>query len=200
VVRDAFARRGHVAFSCDLVGNTGRHYQCDVRHLLAHQWDLMIGHPECRYLSNSGVLRLYKDGKKTNGRDEERWAKMQEAAKFFKELMECGIPKIALENPVMHGYAKTLIGADYVQSFQPYEFGADASKRTCLWLKGLPPLWKRPSQRFPGRWVMCNGKLVERWSNQTDGGQNRLGPSPERSAIRARTYDGVANAMAAQWG
>ena len=91
---------------------------------------------------------------------------------------------------------RTVARAD--QIIQPYEFGEDASKATCLWLKGLPPL--RPTRRVPGRIVTRNGKKVERWGNQTDSGQNRLPPSADRWKQRARTYQGWADAFADQWG
>jgi hypothetical protein len=196
VVREAFRKRGHDAWSCDLVAaddGSPYHYQRDLRDLLAQAeagfWDLFIAHPECRFLCNSGVLRLYLGGKKVNGPDEARWAAMREAAAFFKLCLDAKIPKVCVENPVMHGYAKTLIGGiEPSQSIQPFEFGDDASKRTCLWLKGLPLL------------VATDVLIKERYANQTPSGQNKLGPSPERSALRAKTYQGPANAMAAQWG
>lgn len=94
----------------------------------------------------------------------------------------------------MHGHASRLIGCQYSQTVQPYEFGDDASKKTCLWLKGLPKL--QPTGYFPPR--MVDG--VKRWSNQTDAGQNKLTPSEDRGAIRAVTYQGIAKAMAEQWG
>jgi hypothetical protein len=197
VIREAFRKRGHDAWSCDLVpadDGSPYHLQCDLRYVLStgevtsSHWDLFIAHPECRFLCNSGVLRLYLGGKKVNGPDEARWAAMREAAAFFKFCLDANIPKIAIENPVMHGHAKALIGMNYTQSFQPHEFGDDASKRTCLWLKGLPPL------------VPTNRLIKERYANQTPSGQNKLGPSPERSALRAKTYQGPADAMAAQWG
>ena len=193
VIREAFRKRGHDAYSCDLVPSDDGspfHLQMDVRIALSERgpWDLFIAHPECRFLANSGVLRLYLGGKKVNGPDEARWAAMREAAAFFKFCLDAPVPKICVENPVMHGHAKALIGMNYTQSFQPYEFGEDASKRTCIWLKGLPKL------------VPTNLLVKEQYANQTPSGQNKLGPSPERSALRAKTYQGVADAMAAQWG
>jgi hypothetical protein len=195
-VREAFRKRGHDAWSCDLVpadDGSPYHYQRDLRDLLAQAkqgyWQLGIFHPECRFLCNSGVLRLYLGGKKANGPDEARWAAMREAAAFFKLCLDADIPKVCVENPVMHGHAKALIGGvEPSQSIQPYEFGEDASKRTCLWLKGLPLL------------VPTNVLRKERYANQTPSGQNKLGPSPERSALRAKTYQGPADAMAVQWG
>jgi len=209
VVRRAFRALGHDAWSCDLApadDGSEYHFQMDLRDLLALYedglygfWDLLIVHPECRFLCNSGVLRLYKGGKKRNGRDWPRWQQMEEAARFFKQCLEVKIPRICVENPVMHGYAKYRIGnVAFTQSIQPYEFGDDASKCTCLWLIGLEEL--KPTRRVQGRIVEWNGRRVERWANQTDSGQNRLGPSEMRSALRAETYPGIAAAMASQWG
>lgn len=189
IVRDAFIRDGHDAWSCDLEPNrTGPHLQCDVLTIIDGGWDLMIAHPECRYLSVSG---LHWNNRKRG------WKETEKAVEFFMKLVNAPIPRIAIENPVC---IMSTRWRKPDQQFQPYEFGDDASKRTCLWLKNLPPLWNNPSLRFPGRWVVWNGKLVERWSNQTDSGQNRLGPSETRSADRARTYPGPARAMATQWG
>lgn len=194
VVREAFRKRGHDAWSCDLVpadDGSPFHYQRDLRDLLAQAkgfWDLFIAHPECRFLCNSGALRLYVGGKKANGPFVPRWDAMREAAAFFKLCLDADIPKICVENPVMHGWARAIIGAEPSQSIQPWQFGDDASKRTCLWLKGLPLL------------ISTNPLVKEKYANQTPSGQNKLGPSPERSALRAKTYQGVADAMAAQWG
>jgi hypothetical protein len=111
VVRDAFGRSGHDAWSCDLLpDDTGPHQQRDVREILSQKWDMLIGHPPCQYMSNSGALRLYRGGKKANGRDPERWAQMEAAAAFFSALWNAPIPRIAVENPVMVGHAKRLIG------------------------------------------------------------------------------------------
>lgn len=234
IVREAFnAYPGIHAISCDLEppedGRISHHYQGDVRDLLNQHWDLMIAHPECRYLSNSGVLRLYKDGKKRNGPDSERWEEMRAGALFFKLLWDAPIDKIAIENPIIHGYAKEIIGREQSQMIQPWEFGEDASKGTCLWLKGLPRLRSTKLMTRPV-WIpcpegcddyFCQRHLVhtadcecpelddwvlrgddpyrEYYANQTPSGQNKLGPSPKRAMERARTYPGVAQAMAAQW-
>ena len=192
IIREAFRALGHDAYSCDLApaeDGSPFHLQMDVREALKRgPWDLLIVHPECRFLTNSGVLRLYIGGKKANGRDEQRWAAMVEAALFFKEMLEADVPCICVENPVMHGHALAIIGQRHTQTFQPWQFGDDASKRTCIWLKGLPPL--RPT----------NILRKKRYANQTPSGQNKLGPSPTRHIDRARTYPGPAKAMAEQWG
>lgn len=184
-VRDAFAAAGHDAMSCDLLPTTkpGEHYQGDIRDLLGQAWDLMIAHPPCTYLCSSGLH--------WNKRRPERVSLTEEALDFVRLLLDAPIPRIALENPV--GCISTRI-RPYDQMIQPYEYGHDASKKTCLWLKNLPPL--RPTQFIEPR--MVNGK--PRWGNQTDSGQNKLPPSQDRWAIRSETYEGIAKAMADQWG
>ncbi len=147
----------------------------------------MIAHPPCTYLCSSGLHW----NKRVPGRQQ----KTMEALDFVRRLLSAPIPFIGLENPV--GCIGTQI-RKATQYIHPYEFGEDASKRTGLWLKGLPKL--KHGTRFPGRWVMWNGKLVERWSNQTDSGQSNLGPSEDRAAQRSVTYPGIAAAMADQWG
>lgn len=161
-------------------------------------WDLLIGHPPCTRLCNSGVLRLYRGGKKAGGIDLDKWVDMRDAALFFRRcITDSGNIPLCLENPTMHGYARDYIGCDAMdmQSIQPYQFGSDASKRTVLWLRGLPRLTVNPADYIAPR--MVNGR--PRWANQTDSGQNRLGPSEHRAADRARTYPGIARAMAVQW-
>lgn len=195
VVREAFRKRGHDAWSCDLLpadDGSPYHYEKDLLRLIYHsdeEWDLMIAHPPCQYLSVSGLH--------WNKNNYERQKKTEQALRFFRAVMNVPIDKIAIENPV--GCVSTRIRKPD-QIIQPYEFGDDASKKTCLWLQGLPPLVKDPSKRVPGRLFHSNGKLYERWSNQTDSGQNRLGPSPDRWKLRSRTYQGIADAMAEQWG
>lgn len=187
IVREAFnARAGVYAISCDLLpaedGRDDYHHQGDVREILADGWDLMIAHPPCTYLCSSGLHW----NKRIPGRSEET----EKALEFVRALMNAPIARIAIENPI--GCISTRIRkAD--QIIQPYNFGEDASKATCLWLKGLPALY--PTQYIQPR--MVNGK--KRWSNQTDSGQNRLTPSDDRWAERSKTYHGIAQAMANQW-
>lgn len=192
MVRRAFRARGHEAWSCDLrpaADGSCHHYTCDVRRVLGYGWDLMIAHPDCTYLCSSGLH--------WNTRRPGRALKTAEALHFVAELWAAPIEKVVLENP--QGCINTRLPHMPVpQYIQPYEFGEDASKKTGLWMRGLPRLL--PTRRVAGRWVTCNGKRVERWSNQTDSGQNRLGPSEERWALRAATYPGIAAAFAAQWG
>jgi hypothetical protein len=185
-VRDAFIRAGHYAASCDLLPSEsplGDHYQCNVLDIIDHGWDLMVAHPPCTYLSSSGLH--------WNKRRPEREQMTKYALQFVSQLMEVNIPRIAIENPI--GCISTKIRKPD-QIIKPYQFGHDASKNTCLWLKGLPLL--RPTQFVEPRLV--NGK--SRWANQTDSGQNKLTPSPDRWKIRSETYTGIAKAMAEQWG
>lgn len=183
-VRDAFIRAGHDAMSCDmlLTEQPGPHYQGDVRDVLGDCWDLLIGHPPCTYLSVSGMhwtTRGLRDPQLT-----------EDALAFARLLMDAPIARIAIENPVSI-ISSRIRKPD--QIIQPYQFGHDASKKTCLWLKGLPPL--RPTAFVEPRIV--GGK--PRWENQTDSGQNRLPPSKDRWRMRSKTYQGIADAMAAQW-
>ncbi len=184
-VRDAFASKGHEAWSCDILPSEapGNHAQCDVRDLLDEQWDIMIAHPPCTYLCSSGLH--------WNTRTPGRQFLTDEALEFVRRLMESPIPRIAIENPI--GCISTKIRKPD-QFIQPYEYGHDASKRTCLWLKELPCL--KPTATVLPR--MVDGKL--RWGNQTDSGQNKLPPSEDRWALRSVTYKGIAEAMANQWG
>lgn len=183
-VRDAFIRAGHYAASCDLLPSEsplGDHYQCNVLELLDHGWDLMIAHPPCTHLAVSGAAHFAK--KQASG-DQDA------ALDFVRQLLEAPIPRIALENPVSI-ISSRIRKPD--QIIQPYNFGHDASKQTCLWLKGLPPLV--PTAYVEPR--IIDGK--RRWANQTDSGQNRLPPSADRWKIRSATYKGIAEAMAEQW-
>lgn len=183
-VRDAFARLGHDAWSCDLLPSEtpGQHIQGDVLGHLDRGWDVLIAHPPCIFLSSSGMHWTTR-GK----RDPQRTV---DALDFVRRLMDAPVPKIGVENPI--GVISTRIRKPD-QIIQPYQYGHDASKRTCLWLKGLPRL--RPTGFVEPRWV--DGK--PRWANQTDSGQNKLGPSEDRWAKRSITYPGIAAAMAAQW-
>jgi hypothetical protein len=192
VIQRAFEERGHNAWSCDYKPgrlNPSRHLRGDVHEVLRElAWtpELIILHPVCQYLSVSGQHWTGKPGQRT---EEDR----EDAVEDF---LNCTIYEglVCIENPV------GIMSRRYKrpdQIIQPYEFGDDASKKTCLWLQNLPPL--TPTKYVEPRWV--NGK--PRWSNQTDSGQNRLGPTkdPEdRRAARAITYPGPAAAMADQWG
>ena len=184
-VRNAFAKQGHMAISCDLLESetSGLHYKGDVRNILDQGWDLMVAHPPCTYLSVSGMhwtIRGMRDPQLT-----------EDALAFVQLLMDAPIHRIAIENPV--SVISTRIRKPD-QIVMPYEFGHDASKKTCLWLKNLPLL--KPTNYIAPR--IINGK--KRWGNQTDSGQNKLTPSHDRWKIRSETYQGIADAMATQWG
>ena len=186
VVREAFSMKGHAAVSCDLLPTdmpTADHYIGNVLDILDLGWDLMIAHPPCTYLSVSGLH--------WNHRRPERARLTEEAIDFVRLLFGANIERIAIENPI--GILSSRIRKPD-QIIQPYQFGEDASKATCLWLKGLPKL--QSTKYVEPR--MVGGK--SRWGNQTDSGQNRLGPSADRWKLRSITYQGIANAMAEQWG
>lgn len=186
VVREAFRALGHDAWSCDVEPSSDQseyHFECKVQQIIDHDWDLMIAHPPCTYLTSAGMhwtTRGLRDPKLT-----------EDAYDFVMYLASRNIPRIAIENPI--GVLSTKWRKPD-QIIQPYQFGHDASKSTCLWLKNLPPL--EATQYVEPRIV--NGK--KRWANQTDSGQNKLGPSPARWKMRSITYAGIANAMAQQWG
>jgi site-specific DNA-cytosine methylase len=182
IVRDAFIARGHNAFSCDFLESEspGPHFIGDIREWLDKGWDLMIAHPPCTHLAVSGA-RWFKEKEK----------EQLEALEFVRLLLDAPIGKIALENPV------SIISSRIrkpTQIIQPWMFGHDASKTTCLWLKNLPLL--QPTKIIPPK-IINGGK---RWANQTSSGQNKLGPSLDRWKERSRTYTGIAQAMAEQWG
>lgn len=186
--------RGVRAWSCDLLP-TARpsrfHIVGDVREIMAAaRWGAFIFFPPCTYLNAAGLHW------NSRGRG---WKKTFDALRFVRGLIEAaGERPWALENPV--GLIGTRI-RPASQFVQPYEFGDDASKKTGLWLHGLPLL--TPTKRFAGRWVEWpkgSGKMVERWGNQTDSGQNRLPDSKGQAHARSVTFPGIADAMAEQWG
>tara|TARA_R110002049_G_scaffold127736_1_gene284576 strand:+ start:1338 stop:1955 length:618 start_codon:yes stop_codon:yes gene_type:complete len=184
-VRDAFIKMGHDAMSCDILPTDvkGPHHQGDIFEVLNDGWDLMVAHPPCTYLSNSGVFHLHKDAS--------RWPKLFDGANFFKRLLEAEIPRVAIENPIMHKYAKTLIGGvNQSQVVQPWMFGHTEQKATCLWLKGLPLLTETNNVKAEMLTLPKNER--ERLFY--------LPPSADRWKIRSTTYQGIADAMAAQWG
>lgn len=188
VVREAFRAEGHEAWSCDLLPSEipGHHLQGDVLQQLDRGWDLLIAFPPCTYLCSSGMhwtTRGLRDPQHT-----------LDAMAFVRRLWEAQIPRICLENPI--GILSTRLTKPS-QIIQPHQFGHDASKSTCLWLKNLPLL--TPTQHVPPRLVVKQGKTMLRWANQTDSGQNVLGPSADRWALRSITYPGIARAMATQW-
>ena len=176
IVRDAFIARGHDAWSCDLLPSERpgpRHIEGDVADHLVEDWDLMVAHPPCTRLANSGVRWLAERG---------LWPELAQGAAFFRALLEADIPRVAVENPIPHKYALEIIGRRYDQIVQPWMFGHGETKATCLWLKGLAPL--RPTDVVDGRLqrVFLEARTPDRWKN------------------RSRTYQGIADAMAEQWG
>ena len=180
-VRDAFLARGHEAMSCDLLPTdaSGPHYQGDVFDIIENGWDLMVAHPPCTYLSVSGMhwtTRGLRDPQLT-----------EDALAFVRRLMAAPVERIAIENPVSV-ISSRIRKPD--QIIQPWWFGHDASKKTCLWLKNLPLL--KPTNMLPG-------DAKTRRANQTASGQNKLPPSKDRWKIRSATYRGIADAMASQW-
>lgn len=189
VVRRAFRAFGHDARSCDLEpsdDNSPFHFQADAMMIAYdrwYAWDLLIAHPECTYLANSGAKHLYTGMKAENGPNPDRWAHMGAAAAFFLALWNAPIPRIAVENPIMLGHPRRLFGiSEPTQIIQPWQFGHGETKATCLWLKGLPPLV--PTSIVDGR----EQRVF------------RMAPGPDRKKDRSRTFEGIAAAMAEQWG
>lgn len=197
IVRDAFRGRGHDAWSCDLLaceGDPRWHIQADHDlHLLdvmvEQYWDLIIAHPPCTYLANSGVRWLF--GGKGQKRDPERWELMRRGAAFFKSMLMAPALRVAVENPIPHKYAMEeiarLLGSTpksekYNQIVQPWQFGVPETKATCLWLSNLPALV--PTQIVSGRTPKVHYES----------------PGPERMKNRSRSCVGIAEAMADQWG
>jgi len=184
IVRDAFRARGHDAVSCDLLPTErpGPHLQGDILEMgiLDRAWDMVIAHPPCTHLAVSGAGRFAQ--KRADGRQ-------QEGIDFFMRFTQLEhVLRVCIENPIC---IMSSVWRKPDQIIQPYEYGHPESKKTCLWLKGLPKLV--PTRILP---------LPEsgRWANQTPSGQNKLGPSKDRAKIRSRTYQGIADAMAEQWG
>jgi hypothetical protein len=197
IVREAFNRLGHDATSCDLLateipGDHIRHDAIDV--LESEDWDMVIAHPPCTYLTNSGVRWLYGKKGGSTTRDPIRWQQMLDGCQFFARLYHSEAPRVAVENPVMHGHAVAelvrLGVPSFSQSVQPYQFGHLETKRTCLWLRGLAPL--------------VGTEDVEKEMRALPKSQTNLvhlaSPGPDRWLMRSRTYPGIAEAMAHQWG
>lgn len=185
VVRRAFAARGHDAWSCDLLpadDNDPKHITGDVVPILGNGWDLMIGHPPCTYLTTAGVCWLHKDPT--------RWDKMRDGALFFLKLLEAPIPKICLENPIMHCYATDIIKVTKTQVIQPWMFGHMEQKATCLWLKDLKPL--TPTNNVKEEMMKLPKNVRQRI--------HYLPKSKNRWKLRSITFQGIAEAMANTWG
>jgi hypothetical protein len=180
VVREAFRKKGHYAMSCDLLPTEipGNHYQGDVFDIIDNGWDMMIAHPPCTYLSNAGARFLYPKGILNN----ERYNKGIEAKRFFLQLFDSNIDKICIENPIA---SKIYNLPEYSQIIEPYYFGHPYKKKTCLWLKNLKKLEytniiENPqSSKIPGNWFNKGGN--------------------DRQKNRAKTFQGIADAMSSQW-
>ncbi len=204
-VRDAFLANGHDAMSCDLLPTEvpGPHYQGSVTDVINDGWDLMICHPPCTHLAVSGARHF--EAKQASG-------VQQEALDFVRLLLDAPIARIALENPISI-ISSRIRKPD--QIIQPWMFGEDASKSTCLWLKGLPLL--KPTNIVEGQLYCCGSKIENGdvrgcpncngdkkakriYANQTPSGQNNVPPGPDRWKNRSRTFEGIAKAMADQWG
>ncbi len=175
IVREEFRKRGHDAWSCDFLPSdiSGKHYQGDVMDIINDGWDMMIAFPVCTRLCNSGVQWLAKRN---------LWKDMKKAARFFKDLYNCNIPRVAIENPIPHKYALEIIGRKYSQIIQPWQFGHPETKAICLWIKMLPLL--KPTN-------IVDGREQRIW---------KMPPSKDRGKLRSVSFPGIGQAMAEQWG
>ena len=187
VITKEMRRIGLEAYSCDVIDCSGGHPEWHIKEdvlkvINRTHWDLMIAHPPCTYLANSGVQYLHKN--KT------RWEKMEDAKIFFMKLLNANIKKICIENPVPHSYAEL---PRYTQIIQPYYFGDAVQKRTCLWLKNLPLLKATK--------IVDKGKNYIRKDGKSNGSEwYQLLSLKDRAKIRSKTFPGIAQAMAEQWG
>jgi len=177
VVREAFKKMGHDAWSCDILPSDilGQHYQCDIFEVIDREWDLMIAHPPCTHLAVSGAKHFHKKQKE-----------QAEALEFVSKLMNANINKICVENPV--SIISTRIRKPD-QRIQPWQFGHEAQKTTCLWLKNLPLL---QSTKIVGKgefYISPKGKKIPKWYSDNTSAKNR-----------SKTFQGIADAMAQQWG
>lgn len=175
-VRDALINRGHLAVSYDLLPSDtpGLHVVGDVRPILQQPWDMVIAHPPCTRLCNSGVRWLH---------ERDLWKEMEEACDFFLACLNANAPRVAVENPVMHRYARERIGRGPDFTVQPWQFGDPAKKRTCFWTRGLPPLQPTSDMTAADAKPDCH----------------MASPGPDRWKIRSTTYPGIATAIAEQW-
>lgn len=187
----AFRQKGHEAYSCDIIDCSGGHpewhIKADALELLKMKWDMIIAFPPCTYMTKAGAVRMRVKGEIVP----ERYQKAMEAKEFFMKFYDADCPKIAIENPV----PMKLIGLPpYDQIIQPYQFGHPYSKRTCLWLKGLPPL-------FATEIINEHTPYVNGGCKDAKGNYRRFQGRKERDPkIRSKTFPGIAKAMAEQWG
>ena len=211
-VTKAFRKLGHEAFSCDTEPCSGGHPEWHIQddalmYIDTGEWDMMIAHPPCTYLT---VANTYMNRGCSKYTADEAILLRHDAVLFFFSLAEAPIPKICIENPI--GIMSNIYGKPD-QIIQPWEYGHPESKATCLWLKGLPLLKATEWAEFThyrckcgnifeaelGKYGCCDGAAKPLWQNQTKSGQNKLPPSPGRAKLRAKTYPGIAKAMAEQW-
>lgn len=184
-VRDAFLAKGHEAYSCDIRANSHpNHIRGYVEKYLLDPWDLVIAHPPCTYLCNSGVRWLE--------RNVERMLQVVDGAKLFNACLNANAPKVCVENPIMHKYAKKYITTPHTQIIQPWMFGEQKQKSTCLWLKGLPELVATNVVGSGSCYVSPKGKILPGWYSQAWG--------KGHGSTRSVTFSGIAEAMAEQWG
>jgi hypothetical protein len=209
VVCKAFREKGHEAYSCDIVDCSGGHPEWHIKqdvlplvngfcsfetmdgtkHHIDSKWDLLIAHPPCTYLSNAGACRLYPKKGQLN---QDRYQKGLEAKEFFLKFLNADCDKIAVENPVP---SKIFDLPKYTQIIQPYEYGHPFTKKTCLWLKGLPKLTPTDVVEPKGPYVCGNAEI---WKKQA---QKGIVYGKEKSAKhRSKTFLGIGRAMAEQWG
>lgn len=187
----AFRERGHEAYSCDLQDCSGGHPEWHIKgdalELLKIHWDLIIAHPPCTYMTNAGAVRMRVKGEI----QKERFEKAMEAKAFFMKFYEADCERIAIENPT----PMKIIGLPpYTQAIQPFEYGHPYSKRTCIWLKGLPPL-------IPTEIIEHHEPYVNGGCKDAHGNYRRFQGRKERDQkTRSKTFPGIAAAMAAQWG
>jgi len=213
-VREAFRRLGHNAWSCDLLpcdDSSPYHIQGDALNAVASRsWDLVIAHPPRTYLTNAGVTWLHSGscGKATGVRTymfsdrrspevvEQRWQAMREAAHFFRSFINAFttdiVPHVAIENPIMHCYARNYVGSKYDQIIQPWQFGHLEQKATCLWLYDLPLL--KPTVD-----VVAAKAALKALPRKDRMRLHYLSPTKDRWKLRSKTFEGIANAMATQW-
>jgi hypothetical protein len=200
-VRDAFIKLGHSATSCDLLPSDrpGPHHHGNVLDIIHRGFDLLIGHPPCTFNANSSVQHLSSQKPKPGWNwvskyerfiNPERWHQMLEMTAFFKALLNAPIEKRGIENPIPHHFAVEYIGRNFDQTIQPWMFGHTQKKATCLWLEGLPPL------------VETNNVLAQTNALPMKEQQKIFycSPGPNRWKMRSTTFQGIADAMAMQWG
>lgn len=196
IVREAFRRLGHDATSCDILPTEipGPHIQGDaLSALVSTDWDLVVSHAPCTYLTNAGVRWLYGAGKSQGIRDEKRWGDMREGAAFFRAFFDRYTGPLCAENPIMHSHAMREVGepAGIVrQIVQPYQFGHLETKATVLWLRNLAPLKHTEDVEAAMR------ALPKSQTHRV----HLASPGPDRWKMRSRTFPGIAEAMALQWG